>query len=82
MQEKNLNAQGGLTPLCLGSPQNTIPPNQVIRPHRSKSSGGKGGLALPPPSSYLCFLFHLLIKGILWSPKIHTEDVFFNSSDF
>ena len=61
MQEKNLNAQGGLTLLCL-APQNAIQPEKVIRPHRSKSRSGKGGLTRSPPSSNLCFLFHLQIK--------------------
>jgi hypothetical protein len=50
-----------------------LPPN-AITPQKGNTSssllerrGGKGGQALSTPSSYLCFLFHTLIKGILLS---------------
>jgi hypothetical protein len=63
--QTNLNAQQGFLPRCLGSPQNAIPSEQVIDYHPAKRRGGKGGQAQSPPSWYLCFLFHVLIKGIL-----------------
>lgn len=43
-------------------PPNAKPPKQVIRHHRVKRRGGSVGQARSSPSSYLCFLFHLLIK--------------------
>lgn len=36
-------------------PQNAITPVQIIRYHRDKRRGGKGGQALSAPSFYLCF---------------------------
>jgi hypothetical protein len=47
----------GFHPRRFGSPKNAITPEQVIRHHRSQRKGGKGGQALSPSSSYLCFYF-------------------------
>jgi hypothetical protein len=58
----------GFHPRRFGSPKNAITPEQVIR-HRSQRRGGKGGQILSHLSSYPCFLFHILIKGILQSRR-------------
>jgi hypothetical protein len=61
---KKLERSQGFTPAALCSPTNAITPEQVIHHHCSKRRVGEGGQALPPPSSYLCFSFHILITGI------------------
>jgi hypothetical protein len=76
MFSKNLNAQQGFYPHRFGSPHNAIPPEQVIRHHRSKRRGGMGGQALSPPSPYMCFLFYRLIKGILQSRSLDVMHIF------
>jgi hypothetical protein len=68
MLNKKLNAHGGFTPAASASPK-CYPPEQVIRHHHTKRRGGTGGQALSPPSSYLCFVFLITVKGILQSPK-------------
>jgi hypothetical protein len=65
--KENLNAQRVVHRRRIESPKNAMTPEHIIRYYRYKRWTGKRGLALPPPSSYLSFLFHLLIKGILQS---------------
>jgi len=65
MFKKNLNAQQKCHPPPLRLPQNAITSEKVLRHHRSKRRGGIGVQALSPPSSYMCILFHRIIKGIL-----------------
>ena len=67
MFKKTWTLKGGFTPAALCSPTNTITPGKVIHHHRAKRSGCKVGQARSPPLSYLCFLLHILIKGILQS---------------
>jgi hypothetical protein len=50
----------------VATPQNAIPPEQVIRHHRSAQSG-VGGQALSPPLLYQSIVFHIITKGILKS---------------
>jgi len=57
----------GVSPPPLRLPPNAIQLEQVLRHHRSQRRGGMGGQALSPPSSYQCFVFHIIVKGILWS---------------
>jgi len=47
---KKLEYITGVHPRHFGSPKNTITPEQVIRHHRSKRKGGKGGQARSPQS--------------------------------
>ena len=58
-----MNTHGGFTPAAVAPPNAKIP-EQVIRHHRYKRKGRKGGQALCPPSLYQCFVFHMLMKGI------------------
>jgi hypothetical protein len=55
----------GVSPPPLRLPPNAMTPEQVKHHHRSKRRGCKGERALSPPSSYVCFVFHIMIKGIL-----------------
>ena len=64
---KNLNAQLEFKPPPLRIPPNAIQPEQVIRHHRNKRRGSRAGQALSPSSSYQCFVFQIIVKGILWS---------------
>ena len=69
--QKLVNAQQGFHPRRFGSPQNALPPEQVLHHHRSKRTGGMRGQELSPPSSYPCFVFHLIVKGILQIREKH-----------
>jgi len=71
MVHKNLNAHQGYHPRTLEAPSNAIPPKQVLRHHRDKRRGDMGGQALSPPQSYRCFVFHIMVKGILPSLFLH-----------
>jgi hypothetical protein len=55
-------------PPFLAHLKNAMTPEQVIGHHRYKRRGGMGGQVLSPPSSYQCFVFHIIVKGILQSP--------------
>jgi len=69
--QKLVNAQQGFHPRRFGSPQNAIAPEQVLHHHRSKRRGGMREQGLSPPSSYPCFVFHLIVKGILQIREKH-----------
>jgi len=60
----------GFHPCRFSSPQNVIPHEQGIRYHRSKRRGGMGGQVRFIPSSYKCFVFHIIVNGIQQSQKI------------
>jgi hypothetical protein len=58
---KKLNAQQGFLPAA-------VAPSYAITPDRccviiARCKGGMEGQALSPPSSYLCFLFHILTEN-------------------
>jgi hypothetical protein len=63
MLNYKLNAHGRSPPL-LWLPPDTINSEQVIRYYR-EAQGGNGRAGTVPPSSYQCFVFHILAKRIL-----------------
>jgi len=79
--QKNLNPQQGFHPRCFGSPQNAISHEQVLHHHRSKRWGGMRGQALSPPSTYPCFVVHIIVKGIPhFREKHYNPEMPFNRS--
>jgi hypothetical protein len=67
MFSKNLNAQQGFSPAALAPPKLRYHLNRYYIIIALERRGGEGEQVLSPPSPYLCFLFFLLIKGILQS---------------
>jgi hypothetical protein len=68
MLNTKLNTQQGFFPpsLCAYL-KNAILPEQVLHHHRNKRRGGPGGQVLSSPSSYPCFVLHIIVQGILQS---------------
>jgi hypothetical protein len=69
----------GFHPPPLWLPPNAIDPELVLRHHRSQRRGGMGGQALSPPSSYRCYVFHIIVREILRS---HFSRIFYPHSQF
>ncbi len=63
MLNYRLNAHGAFTPAAV-APPDTINSEQVIR-HYRETQGRNGRAGTVPPSSYQCFVFHILAKRIL-----------------
>jgi hypothetical protein len=59
----------GVSPSRSGSPHNAITPQKVLHHHLAQHRGGTGRQARPPPLSYRCFVFHILVKGIYRAKK-------------
>ena len=78
MLNYRLNTHGGFTPAAM-APPNAIDPELVLRHHRSQRRGGMGGQALSPPSSYQCYVFHIIVREILRS---HFSRIFYPHSQF
>jgi hypothetical protein len=69
---KNMNAHGGFTP-ATPAPMDAIPPEQVIRHHRTDFKGGKRVTGTVPSFILPVFLSHPLIKEFYRAPFLKSK---------